>query len=274
MTTTETPDFEAVKHTQQQTWASGDYSMVATRIQFVAEQLAESAALRAGWRVLDVATGSGNAAIAAARSGTSVVGVDYVPTLLADGRVRAGAEGLDIEFREGDAEHLPVATAEFDAVLSVFGSMFAPDHARTAQEIARACKPGGTIALASWTPDSFVADMFRTISRYVPPPEGVASPMLWGRDEHLQEIFGDTITEVRSHERVCTFRYETPEAFVSFFRRFYGPTLRAFGRLDQPTQTHLFAELAQLAEAADVYRDGTSIAVPSVYLETIARRTA
>jgi SAM-dependent methyltransferase len=272
MTTINTPDLEAVKQTQQQTWASGDYAVIATRIQFVSERLAESARLRAGWRVLDVATGSGNAAIAAARSGTSVVGVDYVPELLADARSRAAAEGLDIEFLEGDAEHLPVATADFDAVISVFGSMFAPDHRRTASEIARACRPGGTIALASWAPSGFIGDMFRLMGRYVAPPAGVASPMLWGDEDHLREIFGREVTEMHSRERMNIWRFPTPEAFVAFFRQFYGPTLRAFGRLDEEKQAALSAELAQLARDADVNRDGGSLAIPSAYLETIARR--
>lgn len=173
MTVLANPELEAIKQVQQQTWSTGDFSVVASRIQYVSEQLAESAELRAGWRVLDVATGSGNAAIAAARSGTSAVGVDYVPALLEDARVRAAAEGFDIEFLEGDAEQLPVESGTFDAVLSVFGSMFAPDHERAAGEIARACRPGGTIGLASWTPDSFVGDMFRVVSRYAPPPAGL-----------------------------------------------------------------------------------------------------
>jgi SAM-dependent methyltransferase len=272
MTVTGTPDLEAIKQVQQQTWATGDYSMVAARIQFVAEQLAESAELRAGWNVLDVATGSGNAAIAAARSGTSGTGVDYTPSLLEDARARAAAEGLDVEFVEGDAEHLPVDTGHFDAVLSVYGCMFAPDHVRTAQEIARACRPGGTIALASWTADSFVGDMFRAMSKYAPPPAGVASPMLWGDEAHLHEIFGDTIGELTSTRRVCTFRYESAEDFASFFRRYYGPTNRAFGRLDDANQRSLFADLVTIADAADTFRDGGSVSIPAGYLETIIRR--
>ena len=176
-------------------------------------------------------------------------------------------------FLEGDAEHLPVETGEFDAVLSVFGSMFAPDHERTAAEIARACRPGGTIALASWTPTSFVGDMFRTVSQYVHPPAGVASPVLWGDEAHLRDIFGATITDVRSTVRTCTFRYGSPEDFVTLFRRYYGPTNRAFERLDGDDQIRLATDLAALARRADVYQDGGSIAVPSTYLETIARRT-
>ncbi len=273
MTTMTGADLEAIKRTQQQTWASGDFSVVATRIQLVAEELAEAAQLRAGSRVLDVATGSGNAAIAAARSGTSVVGVDYVPQLLADGRTRAHAEGLDVEFREGDAEALPVETGEFDAVLSVFGAMFAPDHVRAAQEIARACRPGGTIALASWTPTGFIGEMFRVVAHYAPPPAAVTSPMRWGDETHLRLIFGTTITDVRSRERTCMFRFTTSEEFVAFFRKYYGPTNRAFARLDEATRTGLATDLAALARAADSIQDGGSIAIPATYLETIASRT-
>jgi SAM-dependent methyltransferase len=273
MAAVRTPGHDEIKQTQQQAWSSGNFSVVASRIQYVSEQLAESAELRAGWRVLDVATGSGNAAIAAARSGTSVLGVDYVPALLADGRARASAEGLDVEFRDGDAEDLPVESGSFDAVLSVFGCMFAPDQGRTAQEIARACRAGGTIGLASWTPESFVGDMFRIVGRYAPPPAGLASPMLWGDESHLRDLFGSTIDGVRSRQRTCTFRFTSPDDFVSFFRRYYGPTNRAFARLDQADAVRMHDELAALARAADVYQDGGSIAVPATYLETIARRT-
>jgi SAM-dependent methyltransferase len=272
VTAVETPDLTAIKTAQQQTWASGNFSVVATRIQLVAEQLAESAQLRAGWRVLDVATGSGNAAIAAARSGTSVVGVDYVPGLLDDARVRAAAEGLDIQFRLGDAEDLPVVSNSFDAVLSVFGAMFAPDQHQAAAELVRACRPGGTIGLASWTPTSFVADMFRVVSRFAPPPVGLPSPMLWGDEDHLRDLFDDEVVELRSTERVCTWRFPTPEAFVEFFERHYGPTNRAFARLSDIDQAWMRQALVDLAGDADVLRDGGSIAIPATYLETIARR--
>ncbi|MGZ8701893.1 MAG: class I SAM-dependent methyltransferase, partial [Gaiellaceae bacterium] len=161
------PDLAAVKQRQQQAWASGDFSVVASRIVLASEQLADSADLRAGWHVLDVATGSGNAAIAAARSGTHVVGIDYVPGLLEAGRARALAAGLDGEFREGDAEDLPVDDDAFDAALTVFGAMFAPDHQRSADELVRATRPGGTIALASWMPSGFIGAMFRVIASYV-----------------------------------------------------------------------------------------------------------
>ena len=272
MTAVQSPDLAAIKSAQRQTWASGNFSVVAARIQFVAEQLAESAELRAGWRVLDVATGSGNAAIAAARSGTSVVGVDYVPALLDDARARAAAEGLDIEFLDGDAEDLPVESASFDAVLSVFGAMFAPDQHQAAAELVRACRSAGTIALASWTPSSFVGEMFDVVNRYVAPPPGLASPMLWGDEDHLRELLGTDLDAMRSTERSCTFRFASPEAFVAFFSTWYGPTNRAFGLLGDADRAWMHQALLDLAGEADVLRDGGSIAIPSTYLETIARR--
>src|SRR6478735_9908108 len=175
-------DLAGIKAKQQKTWSSGDFSVVASRIVLVSELIAESADLRAGWRVLDVACGNGNATLAAARSGTHVVGVDYVPELLEDGRVRAAAGGLDVELRLGDAEDLPVETDSMDAVLSVFGTMFAPDHQRTADEIVRVARPGATVGLASWTPEGFIGRMFRVVGSHVTPPAGVASPLLWGTE--------------------------------------------------------------------------------------------
>ena len=207
-------DLAAVKERQRQAWASGDFAVVAARIVLVAEQLCDTADLRAGWRVLDVATGSGNAAIAAARHGCTAVGVDYVPALLEAGRRRAAAEGLAVELLEGDAESLPFPDACFDAVTSVFGCMFAPDHARAAAELLRVCRPGGTIALAAWTPDGFIGELFRTVAAHVPPPAGVPSPMLWGTEAHLRELLGEGIAWLEVAERTFTFRFESAEDFV------------------------------------------------------------
>lgn len=269
MTTTSTrPDLSLVKARQQQTWASGDYTAVASRIVLVSELVAEAADLHAGWRVLDVACGNGNATLAAARSGTTAIGVDYVPELLESARERAVAEGLDAEFREGDAETLPFGDNEFDAVLSVFGAMFAPDHGRTAAEMTRVTRPGGRIALASWTPDGFVGQMFGVVSRYVAPPPGVASPLLWGTAEHLTDLFGKEIAAAHSTERVYTFRFSSAEEYVAFFRRWYGPTLKAFQALDGAEQSKLAADLAALARDNDIHGTG-DVAIQSTYLETV-----
>src|SRR4051794_19298829 len=263
------PDLAAVKAKQQATWSSGDFSVVASRIVLVAEQLAETADLRAGWQVLDVACGNGNATLAAARSGTRVLGVDYVPALLEDGRARAVAEGLDVEFRLGDAEELPVGDASVDAVLSVFGTMFAPDHQRTANEVIRVARPGATVGLASWTPNGFIGQMFKVITSHVPAPAGVQSPLLWGTEQHLVDLFGDSLATVTSTERSCVWRFPTAEEFVRFFRRWYGPTLKAFDSLDDQGKAALAGDLAALASEHDRNRDGGSIAVPADYLETV-----
>jgi SAM-dependent methyltransferase len=162
------PDFAAIKSKQQQTWASADYSAVAARLPLIAELLIDAADLPAGSRVLDVAGGSGNAALAAARAGSDVVCTDFVPSLLERARRRAVAEGLAIETREADAESLPFDDASFDAVISAIGVMFAPDQERAAAELLRVCRPGGTIALASWAPDGFIGELFRTGRRSRP----------------------------------------------------------------------------------------------------------
>jgi SAM-dependent methyltransferase len=265
------PDLGAVKQRQQAAWASGDFHVVAARIVLVAEQLVDSADLQAGWRVLDVATGSGNAAIAAARLGCTAVGVDYVPALLERGRRRAAAEGLDVGLLEGDAEALPFPDRSFDAVTSVFGSMFAPDHERAAAELLRVTRPEGTIALASWTPEGFIGELFRTVAAHVPPPAGVASPMLWGTEHHLRELFGDGIASLEVTERTFTFRFRSAEEFVDFFRTWYGPTLKAFAAVDGPeARRALEGDLVDLARRFDRLGDGDAIAIPATYTEAIA----
>jgi ubiquinone/menaquinone biosynthesis C-methylase UbiE len=265
------PDLAAVKQRQQLAWASGDFHVVAARIVIMAEQLCDTADLHAGWRVLDVATGSGNAAIAAARLGCDVVGVDYVPALLEKGRERAAAEGLEVELLEGDAEALPFPDGSFDAVLSVLGSMFAPDHEQAAAELLRVCRPGGTIALASWTPDSFIGDLFRTQAAHVPPPPGVRSPMLWGTEGHLRELFGDGITSLEVTERTFTWRFRSAEEFAEFFRLWYGPTLKTFAALEGDARDALERDLVELARRHD--RLGAdAIAIPATYTEAVAIR--
>jgi ubiquinone/menaquinone biosynthesis C-methylase UbiE len=267
--TTTRPDLAVVKSRQQATWASGDFSMVAARIVLVAEQLADQCDLRAGSQVLDVAAGNGNATLAAARSGAHAIGVDYVPALLEDGRVRALAEALDVEFRLGDAEALPVDDDSMDATLSVFGTMFAPDQQRTADELVRVTRSGGTIGLASWTPDGFIGEMFRVITSHVPGPAGLSSPLLWGTEARLGELFGTAVTHARHTQRTCAFRFPTAADFVAFFRRWYGPTLKAFAALDEVGQRALASDLTDLADRFDRHQDGGSVAIDATYLESV-----
>ena len=264
------PDLAAIKQRQQQAWSSGDFAVVASLMSLVSEQLCDTADLHAGWHVLDVATGSGNAALAAARLGCTVVGADYVPALLDRGRVRAEAEGLSVDFRVGDAEALPFPDHSFDAVTSVFGAMFAPDHERAAGELMRVCRQGGTIALASWTPDGFVGDLFRTTSAHVAPPAGVPSPMLWGTEPHLRELFGDGIASLETCERTFTWRFESAEGFVDFFRTWYGPTVKAFAALEGDARNALEQDLVELARQSDRLGGSGAIAIPATYLEAVA----
>ena len=271
MLETPTPDLGAVKQRQQQAWASGDFAVVAARIVLVAEHVCDTADLHAGWRVLDVATGSGNAAIAAARHGCTAVGIDYVPALLETGRRRAEAEGLAVELVEGDAEALPFPDGSFDAVTSVFGAMFAPDHALAAAEMLRVCRPGGRIALANWTPTGFIGELFRTVAAHVPPPAGVQSPMLWGTESHLRGLFGDGIASLEIEERTFTFRFESAEDFVGFFRTWYGPTLKAFAALEGDAREALERDLLALARRSDRLGGGSgAIAIPATYIEAVA----
>jgi len=267
------PDLAAVKAKQQQMWASGDFHVIAAIIQPTAEQLVDSADLRPETRVLDVATGSGNAAIAAARIGCNVEGVDYVPGLLERGRLRAAAEGYDIRFVEGDAEALPYGDAEFDAVTSIFGSMFAPDHRQAAAELLRVTRPGGTVAVGSWTPEGFIGQLLKTVGKHVPPPAGVQSPILWGTESHLREIFGGGISSLSVTERTFTWRFTSAKALVDTFRTWYGPTYKAFGALDEPGAQALEADIVALTTSYDRLGEPGAIAVPATYLEAVAVRS-
>lgn len=264
-------DLAAVKARQQQTWASGDYGAVAARIHLVSELLVEAADLAAGATVLDVATGTGNAAIAAARCGCRVTGVDYVPELLERAHARAVAERLPVTFATGDAERLAYPDASFDAVLSCVGVMFAPDQERAAAELVRVCRPGGTVALAAWTPEGFIGDLFRTVGRHVPPPAGLRGPVEWGREERLAELFGATLRDLRATRRTFVLRFTAQEEFADFFRVNYGPTLKAFEALDEQRRPALHADLVELARRYDRSTDGT-VRIPAEYLEVVATR--
>ena len=268
--TTTRIDLAAVKQKQQATWASGDYSAVATLIVPVAERLVDLADLKAGQKVLDVATGSGNAALAAARLGCDVTGTDYVTSLLQRGRERAAAEHLVVDFRFGDAEEITFADSSFDAVTSVFGSMFAPDHVQTAGEILRVTRRGGTIALASWTPDGFIGELFRTVGTFVAPPAGVTSPVLWGTPDHLEEIFGPTVSWTHTIE-TFTFRFVSAEAFVDYFTAYYGPTLKALEAVGDRDGDFTSA-IAELARGWNRLDTDEPVAIPATYLASVGVR--
>jgi SAM-dependent methyltransferase len=262
------PDFAAIKQKQQAAWASGDYTIIGVTLQIVGESLAEAADIRANEKVLDVAAGNGNATLAAARRFARVTSTDYVPALLDKGKVRAQAEGLAVEFRVADAENLPFPDGSFDVALSTFGVMFAPDHARCAHELARVVRPGGRIALASWTPDSFIGQVFKTIGAHLPPPAGVRSPVLWGTEEHLRNLFGDVVGNLQADRKLFNFRYASADHFVQVFRDFYGPTNRTFAALDPAGQQALDRDLHALLDRFNV-AGAHSLVVPSEYLEVV-----
>jgi SAM-dependent methyltransferase len=267
-----TPTLDGLKAKQQQTWASGDYGAVAALIHPIAEELVRAADLSAGARVLDVAAGSGNASIAAARCLCRVTATDYVPGLLDRAAERAAAEHLPIEIALADAENLPYPDDSFDAVLSVVGAMFAPDQERTAAELIRVARPGGTIALANWTPDGFIGEMFRTVGRRVPPPPGIRGPVEWGSEPRLRELFGDRVSELRVAPQTFVFRFASPAAFADYFRAHYGPTVKAFAALDDAGGKQLYEDLVDLAARHNVATDGTA-RIPSAYVQILATKS-
>lgn len=264
-------DFSAVKTRQQAAWASGDYAVIGTTLQIVGESLAEACDLHWDERVLDVAAGNGNATLAAARRGAHVVCTDYVPGLLERAAERARAEGLEVTFQAADAEALPFEDASFDAVISTFGVMFAPDQARAAAEMARVCRPGGRIGLANWTPDSLVGKMFKVLGRHVPPPAGLQPPGLWGTEAHLHTLFGAQASAIAATQRVFNFRYRSAAHFVDVFRRWYGPVHKAFAALPAEGAAQLERELVELLDGLN--RGGPkTLLVPSEYLEVVVTR--
>jgi SAM-dependent methyltransferase len=240
----------------------------AARFEIIAEGLVEAARLRAGDAVLDVATGAGDAAIAAARCGCVVTGVDD-DALIARGRDRAAAEGLSVTFAEGDAEHLPYPDRAFDAILSCLGVMFTPRHGRAASELARVCRPGGTIALANWTPAGFVGRVFQTVATHVPSLSLMWPPGLWGTREHLEQLFSGAVDELTLTRREFVFRFRSPAAFVDGFRDSCGFVRSAFDALDELGRRRLYDDLVAVAAHHD-REPGPSLALPAEYLEAIA----
>ncbi len=264
------PNFTEIKTRQQAMWASGDYAIIGTSLQLVGESLAETLDLSAGQRVLDVACGNGNASLAAARRYAVVTGLDYVPSLLSRAQARAEAEGLPVTFVEGDAEAMPFDAKSFDAALSTFGVMFAPNHAAAARELARVTVPGGKIGLSSWTPEGFIGQLFRVIAKYVPPVPGVSSPLLWGSEAHLSSLFEGRARLVSAVRKTFTFRYLSATHFIDVFRRYYGPTYKAFNALDASGQAALAADMKAMIDQHN--RTGQpALAVPSEYLEVVLR---
>ena len=266
-----TMELNAIKEKQQKTWTSGNYAKIGNQLVIMGERLCEAVDVHSGQKVLDVATGSGNTAISAARRYSDVTGIDYVPELIEQAKERAGAERLEIAFEVGDAENLPYPDASFDVVLSTVGVMFAPDQEKAAAELLRACKPGGKIGLANWTPDGFIGNMFRTVGKHVPPPPGIKPPPLWGTEERVRELFGEGISSLHATRRSYAFRYLSAEHFIESFRTYYGPVHKAFESLDAEEREALKSDLKELIDYWNISGDETAI-LPSDYLEVVAVR--
>ena len=264
-------DYEAIKQVQQQTWSKGDFGRLGVRITIVGELLCEAVEVMPGDRVLDVACGNGNATLAASKRFADVVGLDYVPALLAHGRKRAELDGLDAEFVEGDAENLPFDDASFDVVLSTFGAMFAPNQQRTADEMLRVCRPGGRIGMANWTPEGMVGEMFRTMTQHAPPPVKIDPPPLWGTEERVRELFGDGISELRCEQRTYNQRFLSPDHLVDYFRTWFGPAKAAFERLGEAEGAAMADDIREVTRRHNMAGDRAVVA-PSTYLEVVATR--
>ena len=262
------PDLAALKTRQQAAWSSGNYAIVGSTLQIVGEELCEALDLKAGSKVLDVAAGNGMATLAAARRWCDVTSTDYVPALLEHGRARATAEGMQVEFREADAENLPFDDASFEVVLSTFGVMFTPNQDRAAAELMRVCKPKGKIGLANWTPEGFIGQVFKTLGKHLPPPAGAKSPAQWGTSARLTQMFDGGARSIRAESRLFKFRYRSPSHFLDVFKTYYGPVLKAFAALEPAKQEELHNDLHALVVRMNRSGDGTMV-VPSEYLEVV-----
>lgn len=271
---TDAPEMETLKARLRATWMAGDYGLIAKSTEQGAEEFIDRLALAPGTRMLDVACGNGNLAIAAARGGVIATGADIATNLLEAGRERARAEGLTIQFDEGDAEHLPYPDAAFDVVVTMFGAMFAPRPDLAAAELVRVCRPGGRIAMANWTPGGFAGQVLKTVARYAPPPPGVPPPVQWGDEAIVRQRLRDGVAEVRTTRRVCPIKYPMPPTeVVEFFRMHFGPVNRAFAALDADGQAALRRDLQELWSSHDRADDGTTH-VDGEYLEVIAVRAS
>lgn len=266
----EHPDLGAVKRRQREMWGTADYSGIGSRILLVSELLCDAVDLRGGERVLDVACGNGNTALAAARRYARVTGVDYQPRLLDHARARAAVEGYEIDFREGDAESLELDDGAFDVVLSSCGVMFAPDQRAAASELVRVCRPGGRIGLVNWTPDSWVARLGTVVAKYAPPPEGVPSPVLWGDPDHVADLLGDEV-DVSAPVRTFHFRFASAADHADHFCSEYPPVVAALSRIDGEEAAALRRDVADLAQEMDV-SGGDGIVLPLTYREVVGRK--
>jgi len=269
-----TPEMETLKGKLRGMWIAGDFGEIAKSIEHGAVEFVDRLSLKPGMKVLDVACGTGNLAIPAAKTGATVTGIDIAPNLIEQAIERAKAEGVDAKFEVGDAEALPYADGEFDVVMTMFGAMFAPRPDVTASELIRVTKPGGTIAMANWTPGAFTGQMFKTGAKHVPPPPGMPSPVLWGTEDAVRERLGDRVKDLSMTPTKIVFTYPFgPTEVVEHFRKYFGPTQKQFEMLDENGQAALRSDLVGLWESANEATDGTT-RVESEYLRVIATKAS
>lgn len=263
-------ELENLKNKLRATWIAGDFGEIAKSIERGAEEFVDRLGLKPGMRVLDVACGTGNLALPAARAGADVTGIDIAPNLIEQANAKAKAEGLNATFEVGDAEDLPYEDASFDAVITMFGAMFAPRPDVTTQELKRVSKPGGLIAMANWTPGGFAGQMFKTNAKHVSPPTGMPSPVLWGEVETVRRRFAEGIADLRATPTPIEMVYPFgPVEAVEHFRKYFGPTQKAFESLDPAGQAALRQDLETLWTQNNTATDGTTRII-SEYLDVRA----
>jgi SAM-dependent methyltransferase len=266
-------DYRSITERQRDTWGTGDFNEIARQIMPVSEDLNHALDPRPGQQVLDVACGSGNAALVAARRYCSVSGIDYVPALIERAKVRARAEGVDVDFRVGDAQAIPFADGSADIVVSVFGVMFAPDQKKAADELLRVCRPGGKIGLACWMPEGFGIDFFGAHARYAPPPDGIESPLRWGTEAGLKDLLGEGVASIETERRSNSSHFKSIDHAIDVFSTYFGPTKKVLESLngDDTATTGFLEDLRNVYSKHNVATDGT-LSIKGDYLRIIARR--
>ena len=265
-------DFDGLKARLKATWTDGNYDYFSRFMESSAVEFLDRLPVEVGTSLLDVACGSGQLALIAARRGARVTGVDIADNWILAARGRAAAEGLDARFDEGDAEALPYPDASFDVVASIYGAMFAPRPERVAAELVRVCRPGGIVAMANWTKEGFIGQMFRTFARFIAPP-GMPAPVLWGDEGVVRERFGAAVSDLRLTRVAYRFDYPfAPADVVEFFREYYGPTTRAFAALGEPDRSALRAELVALWTSQNQAKEAGRTVVDAEYLHVVGVR--
>ena len=262
-------DLGAATDAQRRTWTRGDFHEIARHNVVMAERLCPAVGLHAGERVLDVACGTGTAALVAARHYSEVTGIDFAPSLIDRAQLRAAAEGYDVTLRVADAQELPFEDDSFDVVLSIYGVQFAPDQPTAASELLRVCRPGGRIGLASPMPEGWSGDLFSTHARYAPPPPGVESPLRWGTEENVGELLGHGVSKLVNRPLPALQYYRSVEHAVEVFSTWFGPTLSALDRIAPEHRDDLLADVAAVFHRYNRATDGTAM-VENTYLETVA----